>query len=184
MRARGRCPKLVGFITTPSRRPLFMLLRRAIAGGRLAAGATGGSALAAALLQQPAPSRCANAAAASGSPLPTSIGDVSALQMQMAGVSGLTGYTAGFAAKRAFRVFVFTAGCVVAGLQTLAYHKLITVHWDLIEERLNSCLDLNADGTVNQRDLLLGNEKLQAYLAAGLPSAGGFSAGFLLGLRS
>ena len=104
--------------------------------------------------------------------------------MQMAGVSGLTGYTAGFAAKRAFRVFVFTGGVIFIGLQTLAHNGLITVHWDEIERRMSSAVDLNGDGVVNGSDLNVGSEKLQAYLSAGLPSAASFSGGFLLGLRS
>ena len=102
----------------------------------------------------------------------------------MLGVSGLTGYTAGFAVKRTFKVFIFTAGCIFIGLQSLAHNKLITVHWDEMERRLQSVADLNADGLVDAKDLASGNDALQAYLAAGLPSAGSFSAGFLVGLRS
>lgn len=143
--------------------------------------ATSAPALASVL--RPPPSSCAGA----NTPptiLPAGITDISPLQLQVAGVSGVTGYTVGFAAKRAFRVFVFTAGCACAGLQTLAYNGLITVHWDKIEKRLNSAIDMNAAGSLDVSDLSLGSEKMQAYLATGLPCAGSFSTGFILGLRS
>lgn len=110
--------------------------------------------------------------------------DVTGLQLQMAGVSGLTGYTAGFAVKRTFKVFVFTSGCIFLGLQCLANNGLIDVHWDRIQQRINGLADLNHDGLVDGRDLQSAQDDLQAYLSAGLPSAGAFSAAFLLGLRS
>ena len=116
-------------------------------------------------------------------PLPP-IGDLSGLQLQMLGVSGLTGYTAGFALKRTFKVFVFTTGCIFMGLQTLAQHGLITVHWNEFERRIATTLDANGDGKVDSLDMQLQSDKLQAYLSAGLPSAGSFSVGLLAGLRS
>ena len=136
-------------------------------------------------------SACAACAAAPGDAggampmgLPTGLPDVSALQVQMLGVSGLTGYTAGYAVKRTFKVFVFTTGCIFMGLQSLASNGLITVHWEQIEKRLQSLGDLNGDGVFDATDLNSGSEQMQAYLSAGLPSAGTFSAGFLMGLRS
>ena len=82
------------------------------------------------------------------------------------------------------QVFVFTAGCIFVGLQSLASNGLITVHWDRMEKRLHSLGDFNQDGTVDEKDLKTGYDQLQAYLSAGLPSAGSFSAGFLWGMRS
>ena len=105
-------------------------------------------------------------------------------QLEVVGISGLTGYTTGYAAKRAVKVLFFTAGCIFMGLQALAHNGLITVHWDEMEKRVQSLGDLNNDGKVDSADLKMGNDQLQAYLSAGLPSAGSFSAGFLLGLRS
>lgn len=159
------------------------------------------------LLAPSSPSLCAAAAASppqppngnsSSSPLgpladliPTSLPeplagmvDMSPLQFQVLGVSGLTGYTAGFALKRAFRVFVFTSGCIFMGLQTLAQNGLVTVHWEEIERRLMLLADVNGDGRVDEKDMQVANDKLQAYLSAGLPSAGSFGVGMLAGLRS
>ena len=110
--------------------------------------------------------------------------DMSALQVQVLGVSGLTGYTAGFALKRAFKVFIFTTGCMFMGLQTLAQNGLVTVHWEEIEHRLLLLADYNGDGKVDEKDMQLASDKLQAYLSAGLPSAGSFGVGMMAGLRS
>ena len=59
----------------------------------------------------------------------TPLGSVTAGQMQLLGVSGISGYTAGFAVKRTFRVLIFTTGCIFIGLQSLASNGLISVHW-------------------------------------------------------
>ena len=126
-----------------------------------------------------------------GLPMPTSLPfdmsmlqDVSTLQVQMLTVSGLTGYTAGFAIKHTMRVFVYTGGCIFMGLQALAQNGLITIHWDEMDRRLKSAVDLDKDGKVSATDLQAASDKLQAYLQAGLPNAGTFSVGFLMGLRS
>ena len=71
------------------------------------------------LLQSAQASHCASAGGGS-SPLdllPSSIPPITPLQLQLAGVSGFAGYTAGFAIKRAFRVAIFTTGVCFMGLQ-------------------------------------------------------------------
>ena len=105
-----------------------------------------------ALLETRAPSRCDGGGGLSlpgggGFTLPTDW-DLSPLQLEVAGVSGLTGFTAGYAAKRTFKVFAFTAGCIFSGLQVLAHNDLITIHWDKMNKRLMSAVDLNGDGKV------------------------------------
>ena len=79
-------------------------------------------------------------------PFPASLSEMSALQLQLTGVSGFTGYTAGYALKRTFRVFVFTTGVIFMGLQTLAHNQLITIHWDKMEEKFHAAVDLDQDG--------------------------------------
>ena len=81
-------------------------------------------------------------------------------------------------------MFLFTAGTIFIGLHALAHNKLITVHYDEMEKRLRTFADIDQDGKINPKDLQRGSDQLQAYLAAGLPSAGTFGVGFLLGLRS
>ncbi len=109
---------------------------------------------------------------------------LSTAQLQLAGVSGLSGYTAGFAIKRTFRVLVFTTGCIFVGLQGLASNGLITVHWDRMEQSLKTLADLDASDSLDSGGLVKSADRLETYLRAGIPSAASFSAGFLLGLRS
>ena len=63
-------------------------------------------------------------------------------------------------------------------------YRLVSAMSKAANEALFRKLDANQDGVLDNRDLTHGSDQLQAYLAAGLPSAGTFSAGFLLGLRS
>ena len=100
-------------------------------------------------LLAPQPAHCA-AASSTGLPagLPAGLPDISTLQLQVVGVSGVTGYTAGYAAKRAFKVFIFTSGCIFMGLQTLAQNGLITVHWEEMQKKMLSTLDMNGDNTM------------------------------------
>ena len=156
----------------------------AAAAGRprlLAAGASAAATSLAAGVSS-SPSACASTGGGLGMPtpstlgLPTSMSDVSALQLEVFGVSGLTGYTAGYAVKRTFRVAVFTAGTIFIGLQALASNGLIEIKWEEVDRRWKALVDEN--------DLQRGQTQVEAYLSAGLPSAGAFSAGFLMGLRS
>lgn len=155
-------------------------LLRPVSRLRLSA-AVAGASLAPAVLQSPQPSYCATESGGGSSPLrlalPDGLPEITPLQLQFAGVSGLAGYTAGYAIKRAFRVVIFTTGVCFMGLQTLAHNDLITIHWDKMEEKFNSvALD---NGSLEEV-----NDKVQAYLAAGLPSGAAFTTAFVLGLRS
>ena len=85
---------------------------------------------------------------------------------------------------RGSQVFLFTAGTIFCGLQALAHNKLITVHYDEMEKKLRSMADLDQNGKIDAKDLQKGSDRLQAYLAAGLPSAGTFGVGFLFGMRA
>ena len=168
-------------------------LGRLVGGARLPLRATAAGVMAASSLTASGTATTVACAASSMPSLPPGLpsnidlsflNDMSALQLQVLTVSGLTGYTAGFAIKRTIKVFVFTAGCIFMGLQVLSRNGLITVHYDEMEKLLLSAADLNKDGKIDASDLAKGGEKLEAYLSAGLPSAGSFSAGFLIGLRS
>jgi uncharacterized membrane protein (Fun14 family) len=100
------------------------------------------------------------------------------------GVGGFAGYAAGFAIKRAAQVVVFTTGCLFIGMQVMANHGYVTVHWDKIEKDWKGGLDSNADGKVDSNDFSSQYDQVVKVLESGVPGAAGFSAGFLLGLRS
>lgn len=100
------------------------------------------------------------------------------------GVGGFAGYAAGFALKRAAQVVIFTTGCLFIGMQVMANHGYITVHWEKIEKDWRGKLDTNGDGEVSHADMHSQYEQLVNVLESGVPGAAGFSAGFILGLRS
>ena len=100
------------------------------------------------------------------------------------GVGGFAGYAAGFAIKRAAQVVVFTTGCLFIGMQVMANHGYVTVHWDKIEKDWKGGLDKNGDGKVDTSDFGSQYDQVVKVLESGVPGAAGFSAGFLLGLRS
>jgi len=104
--------------------------------------------------------------------------------VQAAGLSGVSGYTAGFAAKRAFKVLVFTAGCFFITMQVMASNGFITVHFDRLEGAFNDTFDLNGDGKADGVDAQEAQTRMKKRLEAGVPCAASFSAGFLFGLRS
>jgi uncharacterized membrane protein (Fun14 family) len=104
--------------------------------------------------------------------------------VQAAGLSGVSGYTAGFAAKRAFKVLVFTAGCFFISMQVMASNGYISVHFDKMEDAFNETFDLNGDGKTDGADAQEAQDRLKKRLGAGVPCAASFGAGFLFGLRS
>ncbi|KAG8460682.1 hypothetical protein KFE25_011457 [Diacronema lutheri] len=100
------------------------------------------------------------------------------------GVGGFAGYAAGFALKRAAQVVIFTTGCLFIGMQVMANHGYVTVHWDKIDKDWRGRLDTDGDGRVTHKDMHGQYEQLVKVLESGVPGAAGFSAGFILGLRS
>ncbi|KAJ1620094.1 FUN14 family-domain-containing protein [Pavlovales sp. CCMP2436] len=100
------------------------------------------------------------------------------------GVGAFAGYAAGFVLKRAAQVVIFTVGCLFVGMQVMANHGYVTVHWDRIELAWKSQFDTNHDGKIDSDDMNMQYEQVVKVLESGVPGAGGFTAGFLLGLRS
>lgn len=93
------------------------------------------------------------------------------------------GICSGFAARKAFRVGAVVVGAGFMSLQLLQYYGYITIEWKTIEQELLSRLDLNKDGRVDERDLEIAKQRFMKALTWGLPCAGGFTTGFLIGFR-
>ena len=70
------------------------------------------------------------------------------------------------------------------GLQTLSYMGYVEVNHNQLKKDVESMLDLNKDGKVDQEDAKAGYDKIMEVVAFGLPAGGGFGAGFIGGLRS
>lgn len=96
----------------------------------------------------------------------------------------ISGYCSGLALKKVGKAVATVFGLGFVCLQTLSYYGYVTVDHKRIEQQVESALDLNQDGVVDQEDAKLAFQKVTSVLEFGMPSGGGFVAGFVGGLRS
>mmetsp|Transcript_29178 Transcript_29178/g.64504 ORF Transcript_29178/g.64504 Transcript_29178/m.64504 type:complete len:243 (+) Transcript_29178:54-782(+) len=99
------------------------------------------------------------------------------------GFSGMCGLIAGAALKKVGQALAFVVGLVFLLVQGLAHTGAITVNWTHIHERVTDALDKNKDGKLDQEDFKSYMKDGLGVLAAGVPSVGGFLAGFVLGIK-
>jgi uncharacterized membrane protein (Fun14 family) len=94
------------------------------------------------------------------------------------------GYCSGMAFRRVGKFAGAVLGFGFMGVQAAQSSGYINVNWNKIEEDVFiKPLDANNDGRVDLDDAQLHWLKYKAMLTQNVPSAGGFSAGFLLGAR-
>eukprot|EP00981_Chlorochromonas_danica_P015083 scaffold10372_cov243-Ochromonas_danica.AAC.8 len=99
------------------------------------------------------------------------------------GYGFLMGYSSGFCLSKVSRIIAFGVGGVFIVIQSLSYSGLIKVNYDGIEKKVESVLDLNKDGKVDAKDAEFALDKIQEVLSYNMPGGGGFTAGFLAGVR-
>eukprot|EP00184_Porphyridium_aerugineum_P008650 CAMPEP_0184693792 /NCGR_PEP_ID=MMETSP0313-20130426/1953_1 /TAXON_ID=2792 /ORGANISM="Porphyridium aerugineum, Strain SAG 1380-2" /LENGTH=121 /DNA_ID=CAMNT_0027151963 /DNA_START=350 /DNA_END=715 /DNA_ORIENTATION=- len=100
------------------------------------------------------------------------------------GFGTITGIAAGAFAKRLGKAAVVTFGGIFSLFQVAAYYDLIEVKWDKVEKLVMGNIDMNKDGAVDAKDAQLGLQKAISILSNHMPAtAGGFGAGFLVGLK-
>ena len=97
--------------------------------------------------------------------------------MRTFGVSGLMGACSGYALKRVGRVIIFSIGAVFASLQLATQYGYLTVNWNKVERDLHIDADCVASGSNTYL------AKAAEVLRSNLPSAGTFTACFLLAFR-
>ncbi|GIL76056.1 hypothetical protein Vretimale_5689 [Volvox reticuliferus] len=100
------------------------------------------------------------------------------------GFSGCVGAAAGYALKKVGQVVALCVGVAFLFVQGLAYTGFITVNWSNVHSVVTNALDVNKDGKVDVDDFKPIVSKGLGALSQGVPSVGGFLAGFLLALRS
>jgi len=89
------------------------------------------------------------------------------------GVGLVMGLAVGYALKKIAKLFLLLGGLLLLILVVLAYKGVITVNYEIIEEYTRYVLD----------KLKLEVTGLVSYMNTSLPFAGGFMAGFLIGLK-
>ena len=124
-----------------------------------------------------------------GADAPPAALDPSALASYVAqecGLSGVAGVAAGVLVKIAARLVLVAAAGAGACLYIAERHGLVTVHSDAISRAAKGAVglaDVDGNGVVDVRDLDAARRRLEAKAGGVLPSAAGFSAGLMLGLR-
>lgn len=98
-------------------------------------------------------------------------------------VSGAMGASVGVAARRLTSDALYGAGMCFAGLQVLAYCGIITIHWNVISGAVEKAADQNNDGKLDMEDVKIFWRRCMSYASRGVPSAAGFTSGFMFGYQ-
>ncbi|KAK9828508.1 hypothetical protein WJX72_000456 [[Myrmecia] bisecta] len=99
------------------------------------------------------------------------------------GFSGICGAASGVAFKAVGRACAVAVGCVFILIQGLAYAGYIQLDWTRVHADVMRTCDVNHDGRLDASDLKAALTSFLAVLSEGVPSAGGFCAGFIFGLH-
>jgi len=99
------------------------------------------------------------------------------------GFSGCIGVITGITLKKMGQFLALLFGLTFCALQGLTYLGFIDLKWQKIHQTVEKFCDLNKDGQLDEKDLKHGTGVALGILAEGVPSVGGFLAGFALGIR-
>lgn len=94
------------------------------------------------------------------------------------------GFCSGFALKKVGKVGAFIFGAGFCMFQSLSYSGYITVNYEKVGKDLSKLLDLDTNGTINERDGKILYDKALDVLGYNIPTGSGFAGGFLVGIRS
>jgi uncharacterized membrane protein (Fun14 family) len=93
------------------------------------------------------------------------------------------GYCSGIALQKVGKALAIVVGLGFMSLQTAASLGYIQVDWDKIRIDCVSRIDVNADRQITHHDIKQWWNKFQTLMMHRVPSVGGFSLGFLYGVR-
>lgn len=99
------------------------------------------------------------------------------------GFGSIVGYCSGLAMRSIGRAAAVLIGGTFIGLQVAVGMGYIDVKWDKVGDQTKQAIDVNADGQLNVDDAKEYWKRLRKVLTHKIPSAGGFSLGFLYGVR-
>jgi len=98
------------------------------------------------------------------------------------GVGSIVGFTSGMAMKKVGKALAVVIGTGFIGLQLASTMGYIEVKWDNVAKNAKNRMDVNKDGVLDKEDVKEWWTRLKKLLTYKLPSAGGFSVGFLYGV--
>lgn len=89
----------------------------------------------------------------------------------------------GYALKTIGKAVAVLVGITFIGLQSAASMGYIEIDWEKIRLSIKSKVDTNEDGALNTDDMKEYWRRFKKLMTNKLPDAGGFSLGFLYGVR-
>jgi uncharacterized membrane protein (Fun14 family) len=95
----------------------------------------------------------------------------------------LVGYCSGMATQRIAKTAAFLIGVSFIAIQVSVSSGVVTMDWNKLQLHCHKILDVSGDEQLNADDLKIYWQRVRRILTKNLPSAGGFSFGFLYGLR-
>mmetsp|Transcript_20660 Transcript_20660/g.23137 ORF Transcript_20660/g.23137 Transcript_20660/m.23137 type:complete len:124 (-) Transcript_20660:212-583(-) len=93
------------------------------------------------------------------------------------------GYCSGYAAKKVGKAVAFVVGAGFIIFQTAAYSGYIDIDWAKIKDDTKAKIDITGDGKLDVEDAKAYWRKVRKILTHNVGSAGGFSLGFLGGVK-
>jgi uncharacterized membrane protein (Fun14 family) len=95
----------------------------------------------------------------------------------------IMGYCSGSAMKKVGKALAVVIGVGFIGLQTAVSAGYIEVDWAKISGGLLTKMDATGDGKFDGEDVKAYWKKIRAVLTNKVPAAGGFSLGFMYGVK-
>ena len=94
------------------------------------------------------------------------------------------GYCSGTAMKKVGRSLAVVIGIGFTGIQSAVTAGYIEVDWHKISGGIIAKLDVNQDGKLDVEDAKSYWKKIKSVLTNKVPAAGGFSVGFMYGVKT
>ena len=98
------------------------------------------------------------------------------------GYGGVMGFFSGLAMKKVGQIAAFFVGIGFVAIQVLQHEGIIQVDFLEVKDKAIEMLDADGDGELTTKDLIIYWRKFKSICTQSLPSAGGFSSGFLMGI--
>jgi len=95
----------------------------------------------------------------------------------------IVGYCSGAAAKKVGKAVAVLGGLIFISIQSAVYSGYVDVDWKQIQNDAIEKVDTDGDGKITVEDAKTYWLKVKKILTNKVPSGGGFSLGFLYGLR-
>lgn len=95
----------------------------------------------------------------------------------------VVGYCSGMATRRIAKATAFLVGVGFIAVQVAVSSGIVTVDWSQLQVHSHRIMDVSGDGKLDAEDLKEYWRRVRGILTKNLPSAGGFSLGFLYGVR-